>query len=76
VAEVARLMLDAGLIVMAAFISPFRQEREMARRLIGEDNFVEVYKAITRARKRVLSLVVRFVRFLDCAIHSSKLFVC
>jgi bifunctional enzyme CysN/CysC len=43
VAEVARLMMDAGLIVMAAFISPFRQEREMARRLIGEDNFVEVY---------------------------------
>ena len=43
VAEVAKLMLDAGLIVMTAFISPFRQEREMARQLIGAENFVEVY---------------------------------
>jgi len=36
-------MMDAGLIVLTAFISPFRQEREMARQLIGEDRFVEVY---------------------------------
>ncbi|WP_313560622.1 sulfate adenylyltransferase subunit CysN [Diaphorobacter nitroreducens] len=43
VAEVAKLMMDAGLIVMTAFISPFRQEREMARELIGPTNFVEVY---------------------------------
>ncbi|UOD51429.1 sulfate adenylyltransferase subunit CysN [Orrella daihaiensis] len=43
IAEVARLMLDAGLVVMVAFISPFRQEREMARDLIGKDAFVEVY---------------------------------
>lgn len=43
IAEVAKLMLDAGLIVMAAFISPFRREREMAKNLIGPDNFVEVY---------------------------------
>ncbi len=43
VAEVAKLMMDAGLIVMTAFISPFRAEREMARELIGEENFVEVY---------------------------------
>ena len=43
VAEVAKLMMDAGLIVMTAFISPFRAEREMARQLIGEDNFVEVF---------------------------------
>lgn len=43
VAEVARLMMDAGLIVMTAFISPFRAEREMARQLIGEDNFIEVF---------------------------------
>jgi len=35
--------MDAGLIVMTAFISPFRAEREMARELIGADNFVEVY---------------------------------
>jgi bifunctional enzyme CysN/CysC len=43
VAEVAKLMMDAGLIVITAFISPFREEREMARALIGEKNFVEVY---------------------------------
>jgi len=43
VAEVAKLMMDAGLIVITAFISPFRQEREMARELIGEDRFVEIY---------------------------------
>ena len=43
VAEVARLMMDAGLVVITAFISPFRREREMARDLIGTDNFLEVY---------------------------------
>lgn len=43
VAEVAKLMMDAGLIVMTAFISPFRAERQMARELIGEDNFFEVF---------------------------------
>jgi len=43
VAELAKLMLDAGLIVITAFISPFRREREMARELIGNENFVEVY---------------------------------
>lgn len=43
VAEVARLMMDAGLIVMTAFISPFRAEREMARELIGRDSFIEVF---------------------------------
>ena len=45
VAEVAKLMMDAGLIVMTAFISPFRAEREMARQLIGEENFLEVFVA-------------------------------
>lgn len=43
VAEVAKLMMDAGLIVMTAFISPFRREREMARDLIGREDFIEVY---------------------------------
>jgi len=40
---VAKLMMDGGLIVLTAFISPFRAEREMARRLIGEEHFVEVF---------------------------------
>lgn len=43
IAEVAKLMMDAGLIVMTAFISPFRHDREMARDLIGHNNFLEVY---------------------------------
>ena len=43
VAEVAKLMMDAGLIVMTSFISPFRAEREMAKNLIGTENFIEVF---------------------------------
>jgi len=43
VAEVTRLMLDAGLIVLVAFISPFRAEREMARNLVGADEFIEMF---------------------------------
>jgi bifunctional enzyme CysN/CysC len=43
VAEVARLMVDAGLIVGTAFISPFRAERLMARSLLGEGEFIEVF---------------------------------
>jgi bifunctional enzyme CysN/CysC len=43
VAEVSRLMVDAGLVVITAFISPFRAERELARRLVGEGEFVEVF---------------------------------
>ncbi|MEK9885667.1 MAG: sulfate adenylyltransferase subunit CysN, partial [Pelagibacteraceae bacterium] len=43
VAEVAKLMCDAGLIVITAFISPFRSEREMARSLFQENDFKEIY---------------------------------
>jgi bifunctional enzyme CysN/CysC len=43
VAEVAKLMVDAGLIVLVSFISPFRAERRMARELQAEGDFVEVY---------------------------------
>lgn len=43
IAEVAKLMMDSGQIVMTAFISPFRREREMARELVGPENFVEVF---------------------------------
>jgi bifunctional enzyme CysN/CysC len=43
VAEVARLMVDAGLIVITAFISPFRAERRMARGLLAEGEFIEVH---------------------------------
>jgi bifunctional enzyme CysN/CysC len=43
VAEVARLMADAGLIVLVSFISPFRAERRMARGLMPEGEFVEIF---------------------------------
>jgi bifunctional enzyme CysN/CysC len=43
VAEVAKLMVDAGLIVLTAFISPYRAERRMARQLFREGEFVEVF---------------------------------
>ncbi len=43
IAEVAKLMMDAGLIVMTSFISPFRRERDLARELIGPDNFIEIF---------------------------------
>jgi len=43
VSEVARLMVDAGLIVMTAFISPFRSERAMARGLLGAGEFIEIH---------------------------------
>ena len=43
VAEVARLMADAGLIVLVSFISPFRSERTMARGLMAAGEFIEVY---------------------------------
>ncbi|RWG06801.1 MAG: sulfate adenylyltransferase subunit CysN [Mesorhizobium sp.] len=43
VAEVAKLMADAGLIVIVSFISPFSAERRMARELMGEGEFVEVF---------------------------------
>lgn len=43
IAEVAQLMCDAGLIVLTAFISPFRQDRAMARERIGSEHFIEVH---------------------------------
>jgi bifunctional enzyme CysN/CysC len=43
VAEVTRLMLDAGLIVLVSFISPFRAERRMARSLFAEHEFLEIF---------------------------------
>jgi bifunctional enzyme CysN/CysC len=43
IGEVAKLMVDAGLIVSTAFISPFRAERQMARALVGEGEFIEIF---------------------------------
>jgi bifunctional enzyme CysN/CysC len=43
VGEVARLMIDAGLIVLTAFISPFRAERAMVRRMLPDGDFIEIH---------------------------------
>ena len=43
VAEVAKLMNDAGIIVLTSFISPFEADRQKAREIIGEDSFIEIY---------------------------------
>jgi bifunctional enzyme CysN/CysC len=43
IGEVAKLMTDAGLVVLCSFISPFQAERRMVRELIGSDEFIEVF---------------------------------
>jgi adenylylsulfate kinase len=43
IAEVAKLFSDAGIIVITAFISPFREDRERAKHIIGENEWMEVY---------------------------------
>src|SRR5262249_48936454 len=54
VAEVAKLMADAGLIVLVSFISPFRAERQMARDLMRDGEFFEVFvdTPLAEAEKR------------------------
>ena len=54
VAEVSKLMTDAGLIVLVSFISPFRAERDMARKLMHADEFLEIYvdTPLAEAEKR------------------------
>lgn len=54
VGEVSKLMVDAGLIVLVSFISPFRAERQMARELMGDGEFVEVFvdTPLAEAEKR------------------------
>jgi bifunctional enzyme CysN/CysC len=54
VGEVARLMADAGLIVLTAFISPFRAERDLVRKMLPEDEFIEIFvdTPLAEAEKR------------------------
>ena len=52
VAEVAKLMVDAGLIVLVSFISPFRSERLMARELVEPGEFVEIFVDTPLGRSR------------------------
>lgn len=43
IAEVANLLVDAGLVVLAAFVSPYKKDRENIRNIVGNDNFVEIF---------------------------------
>ncbi len=43
IGEVAKLLVDSGLIVLSAFISPYRADRERVRALLGADEFIEIY---------------------------------
>jgi len=43
VAEISKLMIDAGLIIVTSFISPFEKDRALAKKLIGDQNFIEIY---------------------------------
>lgn len=43
VGELSKLMVDAGLVVLTAFISPFQAERDMVRNLVGDGEFIEVF---------------------------------
>lgn len=43
IAEVSKLMVDAGLVVLAAFISPYREDRKFVQQTVGEDHFFEIY---------------------------------
>lgn len=43
IAETANLLLDAGIVVLSAFVSPYRDDRENVKKIVGDDNFVEVY---------------------------------
>ncbi len=43
ISEVSGLFLDAGIVVLTAFISPFKEDRQAAKDLVGEENFIEVF---------------------------------
>ena len=43
IGEIANLMVDAGLVVLASFVSPYREDRERVKSIVGFDNFVEVF---------------------------------
>ncbi|KAF3981179.1 MAG: adenylyl-sulfate kinase [Methylococcales symbiont of Hymedesmia sp. n. MRB-2018] len=45
IGEISKLFVDAGLLVLTAFISPFRRDRRMVRELVGENEFIEIYMA-------------------------------
>ena len=43
IAEISNLMLDAGVVTLAAFVSPYSKDREAVKQIVGQDNFIEVF---------------------------------
>jgi adenylylsulfate kinase len=43
IAEISNLMLDAGVLTLAAFVSPYLKDREEVKQIVGADNFIEIY---------------------------------
>jgi|SRR5690554_1342086 len=43
IAEISKLMVDAGLVVLASFVSPYREDRENVKKIVGYANFVEIF---------------------------------
>ncbi|GAA4891422.1 adenylyl-sulfate kinase [Flaviramulus aquimarinus] len=43
VSEISKLMIDAGILVVGAFVSPYEEDRENIKKIVGEDNFIEVF---------------------------------
>lgn len=64
IGEVVKLFIDAGVIVMAAFISPFREDRERVRNLMGDGDFVEIYceSSLKKCEERDVKGVYRRAR--------------
>ncbi len=49
IGEVAKIMLDAGVLTIAAFVSPYKKDREMVKNIVGSENFIEIYVNATLA---------------------------
>jgi len=43
IAEISNLFVDAGIVTLAAFVSPYRKDRKRIKEIVGEDNFIEIY---------------------------------
>ena len=43
IGEVAKLLIQAGVLTIAAFVSPFKKDREMVKSIVGTNNFIEIY---------------------------------
>jgi adenylylsulfate kinase len=65
IAEVSKLLLDAGLIVCASFVSPFKEDRERLKRIVGRESIVEIYvsTSLEECEKRDVKGLYQKARF-------------